>query len=76
MDCVITFQTFLITASHPHECFRVTFGSFLEAFSVRILTQAFEDSANCAGKPFLPFELLGRRCIQSKEGRLCWNTDE
>ena len=37
MDCVITFQAFLVPASHPHEGFCVTFGSFLEAFSVRIL---------------------------------------
>ena len=37
MDCVITFQAFLVPASHPHESFCVTFGSFLEAFSVRIL---------------------------------------
>ena len=29
MDWVITFQTFLIPASHPHESFGVTFGSFL-----------------------------------------------
>ena len=29
MDWVITFQTFLIPASHPHEGFGVTFGGFL-----------------------------------------------
>jgi len=68
---VITFQTLLIPASHPHESFRITFGGFLQAFSVRILAQTFEDGANSASKPLLPFELFCRSCIQSKEGGLC-----
>ena len=67
MDWVITFQTFLVTASHPHESLCVTFGSFLEALSVRVLTQTFENGANCAGEPLFPFELLGRSGIQSME---------
>ena len=73
---VITFQTLFISSGHPHECFGVTFGGFLEAFSVRVLTETFENGANCAGKPLFPFELLGRCGIQSKQGRLCWNTAE
>lgn len=76
MDWVITFQAFFIAPSHPHEGLCVTFGGFLEAFSVRILTQTFEDGANCAGEPLFPFELLGWSGIQSMEGRFCWNTAE
>lgn len=76
MDWVITFQTLFVTAGHPHESFCVTFGGFLKTFSVRILTQTFENGANCAGEPLFPFELLGRGCIQSKEGRFRWNTAE
>ena len=73
---MITFQAFFVTASHPHESFRVTFGGFEEAFSVRVLAQTFEDGANCAGEPLFPLELLGWSGIQSKEGRFRWNTAE
>ena len=76
MDWVITFQAFLITASHPHEGFCIAFGGFSQTFSVRILAQTFEDSANCAGEPLFPLELLGRGGIQSEECGLCWKTDE
>jgi len=73
-NCVVdnVFQAFFVPASHPHESFCVTLGCFLEAFSVRILTQTFEYGADCGGKPFFPFELLSRGGIQSMEGRFCW----
>jgi len=71
-----TFQTFFVPASHPHECFCVPFGSFTQAFTVRILAQAFEDGADSPGEPLFPFQLFSRGGIQSKEGGLCWKTDE
>ena len=71
MDWVITFQTLFVTASHPHESFCVTFWSFPQTFSVRILTKTFEDGAYCAGEPLFALEFLGWGGIQSKEGGLC-----
>jgi len=73
-DCIVdnVFQAFFVTVGPPHESFRVTFGSFFEAFSVWILTQTFENGANCAGEPLFPFEHLGRSGIQSKEGGFGW----
>ena len=72
MDRVITFQAFFVTSGHPHESFCVTFGSFPQAFSVRILAQTFEDGADCAGEPLFSLQLLGWGGVQSEEGGLCW----
>ena len=74
MGWVITFQAFFVTASHPHESLCVTLGRFPQAFPVRILAQALEDGADCAGEPLFSLQFLGWACIQSEEGGLCWKT--